>query len=140
MWISPKFAVKVSYWIEDWRSYSKENNDQYVYNISNLEASLSIQKEKLIQNILQTRLSGEIEVETPFGFIDIMTNDTIIEIKCFKHWKDAIGQILAYGNYFPDKKKSIYLFDIPKNTDMGYINSIKTLLEQYEIELLLNEN
>ena len=37
--------------------------------------------EKSIQDKLQKEFNGKIEVETPAGFIDILTEDRIIEIR-----------------------------------------------------------
>ncbi len=60
---------------------------------------------------------GKIEVETPAGRIDVLTNTEIIEIKRAIKWKEAIGQILADSTYHPSKQKRIHLFGkLPKNS------------------------
>ena len=74
-------------------------------------------KNKQIEKGIQKRLCKELknaqtEVETPGGFIDILTDDEIIEIKTGKNWKDAIGQILVYSEFYPKHKKRIHLFNI----------------------------
>lgn len=53
---------------------------------------------------------GELEVKCSTGIIDILTFNKIIEVKEFRAWKSAIGQILMYGNSYPNKQKTIVLF------------------------------
>jgi hypothetical protein len=60
-------------------------------------------------------LGGCIEVETEVGYIDLLTDYEIIEIKDGKLWKHALGQILMYSVDYPNHKKRIHLFDIEKN-------------------------
>jgi hypothetical protein len=57
-------------------------------------------------------LAGQIEVETEVGYIDLLTDDEIIEIKDGKFWKHALGQILSYSIDYPNHKKRIHLFNI----------------------------
>ena len=59
---------------------------------------------------LAKQLHGDIEVQTPNGRIDIVTSDSIIEVKQVKRWKDALGQIKAYGRFYPTHQKRIHLF------------------------------
>lgn len=66
--------------------------------------------ERLIQEKLSIRLGGETEVVTPVGRIDILTSTEIIEIKSAHLWKSALGQVLAYGYYFPSHRKRIHLY------------------------------
>ena len=51
------------------------------------------------------------EIYTPSGYVDILTEDEIIEVKNARDWKNAIGQLLAYNNFFPDKKLRMHLFE-----------------------------
>lgn len=53
-----------------------------------------------------------IEVNTPVGKIDILTDEEIIEVKRVSGWKSAVGQILTYGFYYPNHRKRIHLFGI----------------------------
>lgn len=73
--------------------------------------------EHKIRNKLAVKLNGNIEVLTPVGRIDILTDKEVIEIKKVARWKSAIGQILVYGYYYPNHKKVIYLYG-NINTDM----------------------
>jgi hypothetical protein len=95
--------------------------------------SKNIQRELPIVDQLNIDLNGEREVVTPCGRIDILTKTEIIEVKKYKGWKAALGQILVYGNFYPQHKKRIHLFNISKNnTDL---NTIKEIYNKYNILL-----
>lgn len=79
---------------------------------------------------LSADLHGEIEVKTPIGYIDIMTESEIIEVKRVRKWKWALGQILVYGLYHPDKQKRIHLFGRCKDTKL---QSIKDHCAKFDI-------
>ncbi|MBD2683567.1 hypothetical protein H6H03_39695 [Nostoc paludosum FACHB-159] len=49
--------------------------------------------EKFYSDKLQKELGGVREVPTPAGFIDLLTNEQIIEVKKIKSWKAAVGQV-----------------------------------------------
>lgn len=67
--------------------------------------------EKKIQKRLAGQLTGSSkEVCTPAGRIDILTSEEIIEIKEWQRWKEAIGQVTCYGNYYPSHRKRIHFF------------------------------
>lgn len=70
----------------------------------------SKQDERKIQLRLAKEMQGQIEVNTIVGNIDLLTDTEIIEIKRWSEWKTALGQILAYSRYYPDKTKRIHLF------------------------------
>jgi hypothetical protein len=63
-----------------------------------------------IQKRLHTELGGEMEVHTPFGPIDLVTQTEAIEIKRIEDWKEALGQIMAKAQSFPKLAKRIHLF------------------------------
>ena len=131
-WMSPRFGVKMAIWIEEWKKYSKSNELLYWKEISQLIPSNNLQKEKQVQSKLQDKYKGEIEIETEFGNIDLLTDKYIIEIKTYDNWKCAIGQILVYSLKYPNKIKMIYLFDVPNKHK---INAIKKICKNYSIAL-----
>jgi len=137
LWISSKFAIKVSKWLEEWRKYSKENNLSYWKTLSALEPSFSDDEEYRIKLDLATKLNGVLEVQTDVGKIDIMTCDSIIEIKKFDKWKHALGQILAYGESKSNKNKIIYLSDYPNNKNE--ISKVERILKKYDVAMKLYE-
>lgn len=47
---------------------------------------------------------------TPVGKIDVLTPEEVIEVKSSANWKAAIGQVLAYQAFFPDRRARIHLF------------------------------
>jgi hypothetical protein len=93
-------------------------------------------KEKEIQMMLKDKLNAEIEVKTPVGYIDIVSDSHIIEIKRVSLWKSALGQILCYAIYFPEKKKQIYLFGESKVEKQV----ILTACEKYDIEVIFHSD
>lgn len=129
-WISIEFSIKVSLWIDKWKSIHNENKKEYEDSLLNIKADKNnINREKEIQKKLSQELGGEIEVETEFGFIDILTKDELIEIKIGHDWKCGIGQLLAYGEYYKDHIKRLHLFDFK------YDEKIAKVCEKYNIKL-----
>jgi hypothetical protein len=131
--LSTKFALKVSIWIDEWK---KEKNNQEIYNkeLEHLQYNNYLNKEKDIKIKLHKELGGEIEVETEVGYIDLLTDTEIIEIKHGLNWKHAVGQILIYSLVYPKHKKRIHLFDIKKT----YV--IELYCKTYNIEVTYDEN
>lgn len=115
LWLSSYFCLQVTNWIEEWISHKKENYYKFLYEIYKTipdnEDDL-ILKEKAIQRRLQNELGGEIEVKTNVGYIDLLTNDEIIEIKEGSCWKHAVGQVLMYAVYYPNHQRRIHLFNV----------------------------
>lgn len=58
---------------------------------------------------LAAKLNGRREVRTPAGRIDILTECEVIEVKLIEGWKEAVGQVLIYGSYYPRLGKRIHL-------------------------------
>ncbi len=67
-----------------------------------------------IRDRLHQQLGGLIEVATPAGRIDLLTNTEIIEVKRIGDWKAALGQILVYSAYYPEHQKRLHLFGSAK--------------------------
>lgn len=130
-WISPKFSIKVSHWIEEWKKYSSDNNFMYYQELCNLKPSQCSMKEKKIQTKLQKKYDGEIEVKTKSGNIDLLTDKYLIEIKDYQNWKHAVGQLMVYSMYHTNKKKCMYLFNVENNNT----KEIKKICKIYDIVL-----
>lgn len=77
-----------------------------------------------------------VEVKTNAGNIDVESPLHIIEVKNIMEWKAAIGQVMAYGFYCPDKKKRIHLFgkagERTKKTIMDVCNHLDILVTFYK--------
>ena len=127
-WVSSKFAIKVSKIINEWVQASQENKNRYWNDMGDaFNQSKHINqnecKESQIRNQTAIDEDGMIEVETPAGFIDVLTNSKVIEVKTEYNWKHALGQVKSYGFYYPTKEKWIYLFDC-KYENKYVINNI----------------
>ena len=135
-WISPTFGVKVSKWIEDWRKTSIRNDNEYKDSMLKIKPEdEKIYRERLIRDKLALLYNGKVEVETKFGKIDVLTDSMIIEVKTAKHWKHALGQILAYFEEYKSHKKVVCLFDWDKC--MCSITDIREVYCKYGVDLLI---
>jgi hypothetical protein len=94
-WISSTFSVKVSLWVEDWKENKALPKEKYIKAITSIIPDEKNHIEKQIQLKLQKQLNGEIEVETKFGYIDLLTDTQLIEIKNGVNWKHGIGQLIV---------------------------------------------
>ena len=78
-------------------------------------------REKDVQEKIQRMFGGEREVKTPVGYVDLVTDEMIIECKIAKDWKHSFGQIEAYSKFFPNHEKALYLFgECPQNLSECY--------------------
>lgn len=140
-WLSSDFSLKISEWINEWKQYKTENQEKFETELIHIKPSdQKNDKEKIIQKKLQMLLGGEIEVETPCGYIDLLTKDSVIEIKVFYNWKYALGQVLSYSNYYPNYKKVVYFFKEcdEDEYDEELIKIIKDIYEQYNISIMFD--
>lgn len=85
-------------------------------------SEIVIESERMIQVSLQSREGGEREVETPVGFIDLVTDEHVIEIKHVTDWKDG-AKVLLYAQYLKSKKPRIHLFG-------GYTSGFRDMVEK----------
>lgn len=67
-------------------------------------------RERDIAQALAARESGQCEVRTTAGNIDVLTPKYVYEVKVARQWKAALGQVLAYARAYPDRKPRLYLF------------------------------
>lgn len=109
-WIDPLFALKVSGWIEEWRLVGK-NDERYIQALEEVKSSPTAQLERNIQERLHAELGGVIEKKTPVGYIDLITDDQIIEIKDICNWKQGMGQLLSYAKFHSSQRKRLHLFN-----------------------------
>jgi hypothetical protein len=56
----------------------------------------------------------------------------IIEVKRVKNWKAALGQVLAYGYFYPSHQKRIHLFGKAHSVSVKHISSI---CQQYRVRV-----
>jgi hypothetical protein len=65
--------------------------------------------ERLACEWMAKHFNGCLEFNTPVGRIDVLSESTVYEVKQARNWKHALGQVLAYSHYFPDRQKTIVL-------------------------------
>lgn len=86
---------------------------------------------------LSKELKGKIEVPTPIGRIDILTEQFIIEVKRVSGWKEALGQVLAYGYYYPNHQKRIHLFG---EISIDFLKTITDICSIHSVLITTVEN
>jgi hypothetical protein len=133
-WISPLFSVYVSKWILEWKDIKKENSLKFQSVIESIDDSYNTnQREKeVVAFLLENTINASVEVKTEYGYIDILTEFEIIEVKLASKWKHAIGQIIVYSQEYPEHKKRIHLFDVDTSI---CIKSIKKVCDSLGIIL-----
>lgn len=77
---------------------------------SDVDPAEDTARERDVRDDLALALNGVIEYETPVGFADVVTDTHVIEVKHWRQWKHALGQVLAYHAFASDKKTRIHLF------------------------------
>ena len=92
-----------------------------------------------VQLKIQKKLGGKREVFVPAGNIDLVTHDSVIEVKPIEQWKQAIGQILVYQQYYPDKKAKIALFNRTrrKYISKSYLKMIYDSCNSLGVEVIM---
>jgi hypothetical protein len=91
--------------------------------------------EAQIRDRLHQKLGGEIEVQTIYGPIDLVTATEIIEIKKIDDWKDGFGQILVKCKKFPNHSKRLHLFG---NSDRT-LRNIKARCKEFNVNVSYEE-
>lgn len=134
-------CIEYSYSLKTLIEMIKINNDKIINN-DFWSNALNIIKEgknyknkdieKQIKLKLQASLGGEIEVKTRNGYIDLLTDTEIIEIKIGKNWKAAIGQILVYALDYPKHIKRLHLFKIKNDENINNICKLHNIKVSYE--------
>lgn len=93
-------------------------------------------QEKQIRDRLHQELGGLIEVATPVGRIDLLTNTEVIEVKHVQNWKSALGQVLAYSGFYPEHQKRIHLFG---ENGLAALRAAKNTCEAFRITVSYEE-
>ena len=119
-WLSVKFMLEVSEWIDEWKNISEINSKKYIFSLENIEPDNDKScVEKDIQIRLHKELGGDMEVHTNFGYIDLLTETELIEIKVGNNWKHGLGQLLAYRKFYLNHKLRLHLFGIEEQNDIS---------------------
>ena len=83
---------------------------------------------RLTEKSVQKRLAKTLglvqrEVPTLAGNVDILTERELIEVKSVRSWKCAVGQVLIYGQSYPNHQKRIHLFGEASRDFLSMIRS-----------------
>jgi hypothetical protein len=125
-------AMKIQIAINQGSAKVVETGEPFLWNITPIQIgqintsqkTVSLSSEKKIQKKLASLLIGSSkEVPTPAGRIDILTSKEIIEIKEWQRWKEAVGQIICYGNYYPSHRKRIHFFGVAHSDFISMVTS-----------------
>lgn len=101
VYIHPIAAQELALWIslEFYTIITKFVNNWYKSNI----------KKKIKLN-LSVEINARIDIHTPGGTIDLVTDTSIIDIQEYNNWYAGLCNILDLSVYFPKKQKIIYLY------------------------------
>lgn len=84
------------------------------------------------QNRLAQLYNGKTRVKTPIGYIDILTQDTIIEVKRFDVLLSYLGRLMGFGYYYPNHKKVFATYGYEDAKD---VEEVVKMLGFYHIEV-----
>lgn len=78
--------------------------------------------ERYVRDFLAEEVNGKTEHVLPSGDrIDVLTDDTMYEVKTPEQYKSGIGQLIVYHQFFPEHKKVLYLTKLSSPIKMQYI-------------------
>jgi hypothetical protein len=75
--------------------------------------------------------SLRLEVATPVGYVDCLSDTRLIEIKRLNRWKEGLGQLCAYGVYLPGRLRVLHLFD--QNDAPRGLTRAREVCEKYSV-------
>lgn len=76
------------------------------------------------------------EVQTEVGRIDLLTGQFIFEFKQVKKWKEGLGQLLVYSDYYPKHQKVLYLIGL---TSDSYMELIKQHCNRFDVMVFIKK-
>jgi hypothetical protein len=122
MWLSPSFGniilVHMKLQLPYMLIYLDNKNTTLRLNI---HKEPKINTEEKISDRLSIENNGTREVYTKSGHrIDVLTDDYIIEVKCFANRIKALGQVHYYQYDYPQKDLWIHLFDVNDSVDIVF--------------------
>jgi len=90
------------------------------------------QEKRCVDNFRHLGIS---EVETPLGYVDLITKDYLIEFKVYTGAKAALGQVLCYSHFMrPKRKLMIVLFGKGLSSWKGYA-AFERVCAIYDVEV-----
>lgn len=134
MWISTDFEVKVSQWIEHARQVLPHVNRDYKQSLANLKPRrVNEALEANVRDRLAEREKGQVEVQCEYGIVDVVTSSEIVEVKRSKNYLHALGQVLGYGESFPEHKKRVHL--ILEDSEEDLLSRAKRICSRHDVSV-----
>lgn len=90
-----------------------------------------IKQESYYQNYLEHKL-GATHNKNIYGIVNIETDNSVIEIKDWKHFKYALGQLVSYTKV-NNKRRIVYFFG--QKPGLKQVNAILDLFNDYNVEV-----
>ena len=88
--------------------------------------------ERIVRDALVLKCNGKVEVESKHGFIDILSDDELIEVKHVSGYKHALGQVFKS---FPTRSLRIHLFGTEDALKPELIELCESLCKEYNIRV-----
>ncbi|CAM9194336.1 unnamed protein product, partial [Ectocarpus sp. 8 AP-2014] len=97
-------------------------------------------RECVVRDALASLVGGTTEVETPSGYIDVLSETEVIEVKYYRQWKDGIGQVLAYQSHYPHLARRLHLFAHTGDRDTDkYCELAKSVCGEHMVQVTFEE-
>lgn len=115
----------------------KLESDQRIKQLEESIEELRAKKHEVYYQRKLEKLLGGNHYKTPAGEIDILTNTTLYEIKSWKGFKHAYGQLKSYAKYVPGKQLALIFFGkchMKKAFQKEYLeDKLKENIEVYQV-------
>ncbi|CAM9684377.1 unnamed protein product, partial [Ectocarpus fasciculatus] len=97
-------------------------------------------RECVVRDALTFVVGGTTEVETPSGYIGVLSETEVIEVKYYRKWKDGLGQVLAYQSHYPRLARRLHLFahNGDRDTDK-YCELAKSVCGEHMVQVTFEE-
>jgi hypothetical protein len=100
----------------------------------NIELMKKNKNEQFYQRLLENFLDGHHKI-LKVGVTDVTTENSHCEIKEWRQWKDAIGQLLSYNHEDPKEKLCVYLFgnydELKKTNAFNILSNLKLIVYEF---------
>jgi hypothetical protein len=143
MSISAEFAVKAMGWIKAWKAQHADHVTEWRHAVeTHIPDDTRCDLEKRVVDAFCAQVPNctrEVGVELGSqGYVDVLTDSHLYEVKTWRNWRHAVGQALCYGASFPTRQLVVVLFDTPGDR-MGDVElaQVRTVCAKYEVDVKL---
>lgn len=97
-------------------------------------------KQRSVRDALALIVGGKTEQVTPVGFIDVLSDTEVIEVKHYTLWKHGLGQVLSYQLHYPHLAKRLHLFAQIGGRDTDkYLEKAKSTCDPFAVKVTFEE-